>query len=160
VATEQVIKVSTLLPVSDASAVALAPMATVLERSMRTSPQSKWETYLTAWQSLALSMFEYRRGDFHQAVTWGQKCLAYQDATPTRIAISRLFLAMSFNRLHQPERARTELELARAAVESNLPDKLEQIPTEGTNQTGLWNDWVIAYLLLQEATRDMSAEVP
>ena len=155
VAAEQVLKVTSLLPIDKSTADALNPMATVLQHSMRPSPRLRWETYFTAWQALSLSLFEYRRGDFNQAAAWAQKSLGYQDTTPSRIAICHLLLAMSYNQMRLPDRAQAELEQGRDAVATNLPDKLEQIPSEGTAQTGYWSDWTIAYLLMQEASDGM-----
>jgi tetratricopeptide (TPR) repeat protein len=127
VAAEQVVKISAIKPIDKPTAEALAPLAKIIEQSMRVSPRSKWESYLTSWQVLSLSLFEYRRGDFDRAIFWAQKSIAYPDPAPTRIAISHLVLAMSFNRLHQPERAQIELLQGQQAVELNLPAKLDQI---------------------------------
>jgi tetratricopeptide (TPR) repeat protein len=156
VAAEQIIKASTLLPADKATTGALAPLAKIVEQSVRSSPASKWEIYLTAWQALSLSLFEYRRGDFERAVFWAQKCLDYPDTTPTRIAMSHLVLAMAFDKLHQPDRARSELLQGRQAVELKLPDKLDKISDMGDDQKGYWSDWVTAYLLLKEAAANMA----
>ena len=119
-AAEQIIKASTLLPTDKATTDALAPLAKIVEQSVRSSPASKWEIYLTAWQALSLSLFEYRRGDFERAVFWAKKCLDYPDTTPTRIALSHLVLAMAFDKLHQPDRAQAELLQGRQAVEIEI----------------------------------------
>ena len=156
VAAEQIIKISTMLPADPATTDALAPLAKIVERSVRSSPQSKWEIYLTAWQALSLSLFEYRRGDFQRSVVWAQKSLDYPDATQSRIAMSHLVLAMAFSQLHQPDRAGAELLQGRQAVESRLPDKLARISDKGNDQKGFWNDWVYAYLLLTEAAGNMA----
>ena len=156
VAAEQIIKASTLLPTDKATTDALAPLAKIVEQSVRSSPASKWEIYLTAWQALSLSLFEYRRGDCERAVFWAQKCLDYPDTTPTRIAMSHLVLAMAFGKLHQPDRAQAELLQGRQAVELKLPDKLDKITEMGDDQKGYWSDWVTACLLMKEAAANMA----
>ena len=105
-----------------------------------------------AWRALALSLFEYRRGNFTNAIAWGQRCLGYSDQRPTCVAMSHLVLAMAFCQLHQPAAARSELAQGRELVEAKYPARLEKIPDLGGEESGFWHDWVMARLLLREAT--------
>ena len=56
---------------------------------------------MLAWRALALTLLEYRRGDYNKAIVWGKKMLGYSDPRPTRIAMSHLILAMAFSQTHQ-----------------------------------------------------------
>jgi eukaryotic-like serine/threonine-protein kinase len=153
VAAEHVIKVSLILPANPATIKSLEPLARVVEQSIAgVNTNSSRDIYMVAWRALALSLFEYRRGNFTNAVAWGQRCLGYSDHTPTRVAMSHLILAMAFCQIHQPDAARSELAQGRELVELKLPNGLEKIPEVGNDGSGFWHDWVMAHLLLREAT--------
>jgi len=152
VAGEQVIKVSLIVPADGATIQSLLPLAGVVQQSISgTVPDTAKETYMVAWRAFALSLFEYRRGDFTNAVIWGQNCLGYGDHTPTRIAMSHLIMALSYQQLNQPALARSELALGRELVEAKFPHGLEKITELGSDASGFWHDWIMAYLLLREA---------
>lgn len=153
VAAEHVIKVSLICPLDQAGIRALEPLADVMEQSIAGGASTSSEDiYMVAWRALALSLFEYRRGNFTNAVAWGQRCLGYSDHRPTCVAMSHLILAMAFYRIHQPDAARSELARDRELVEPKFPNGLEKITDLGSEASGFWNDWVMAHILLDEAT--------
>ena len=153
VAAEHVIKVSVIAPMDTPTAAGLAPLADVVRSSIPgATPASNREVYMVAWRVFALSLFEYRRGDPTNAIAWGRKCLSYADATPTRLAMSHLVLAMALSQSHRSEAARSELAQGRELVEAKLPKGLAKLPEVSTDTAGFWHDWVMAWLLLQEAT--------
>ncbi len=154
VAAEHVIKVSVILPLDPATIKSLEPLARVVAQSIAGGASTSGKAnYMLAWQALALSLFEYRRGDFTNAVAWGRTCLRYSDARPTCVAMSHLIQAMAFRQTGQAEAARSELAQGRELVEPRLPSGLEKIPDLGADDSGFWHDWVIAHLLLREATQ-------
>ena len=148
VAAEQVIKVSLIVPADAATLGHLEPLGQVVERSIAQPPRSATEAYYHAWRALALTFLEYRRGDFTNAIVWGHKCLEYSDVTQSRIALARTLLAMSYARAGQPEYARSELAAGRALIERKIPEGLQKGVVSGSDTTGLWHDWVMAYILL------------
>lgn len=153
VAAEQVIKISIIAPMDAATQQDLQPLAEVVEQSIsETHPKTKSDIYYASWRAFALAWYEYRRGEYDHAVEWARNCLAYQDTVPTRIAMSHTALAMALWQLDEAEEARFELALARAIVERKLPDGLAQIDEYGSDYIGLWHDWVMAYVLLNEAS--------
>jgi serine/threonine protein kinase len=153
VAAEQVLKVSLITPAKEDDLKALAPLAAVVEDSIAANGlNSNENVYLVAWRALSLTLFEYRHGDFTNAVIWGQKTLNYADQTPTRIAMSHLILALAFNQLHQRESARSELLKGRELINARFPDGFGKIPDLGNDISGLWYDWMVAQILLGEAT--------
>jgi len=156
VAAEQVIKVSLVASADLATIQSLTPLAEVVRQSINGADSNAVEqTYMVAWRVFALSLFDYRRGNLTNAVADGQRCLGYSDARPTCVAMSHLVMAMAFNQLHQPAAARSELATSRELIEPHFSNGLEKISGLGSDTTGLWHDWVMAYLLLRETTADM-----
>ena len=156
VAAEQVIKVSLVASADLATIQSLTPLAEVVRQSINGTDSNVVEqTYMVAWRVFALSLFDFRRGNLTNAVADGQRCLGYSDARPTCVAMSHLVMAMAFNQLHQPAAARSELATSRELIEPHFSNGLEKISGLGSDTTGLWHDWVMAYLLLRETTADM-----
>ncbi len=153
VAAEQVIKIAVIVPTDAATDQALEPLARVVANSIANGdPKPGKETYMVAWRAFALTLFEYRRGNFTNAIEWGRRCLGYSDQTPTRVAMSHLTLAMAFSQLHHPDAARAELAQGREYIEPIFPKGLDKISNMGGEASGFWHDWVMAQLLLREAT--------
>jgi serine/threonine protein kinase len=157
VATEQVIKVGTILPVDKNIIQSLEPLAQVAEKSFtdEASSPSITNSHLFAWRAFALSLFEYRRGNYPGAIRWGEKSLANADNRPTCIAMSHTVMAMAYHQLNQPEPAQAELAIVRKTVKTTLPNRLDNGLPIGDDPSGLWYDWVETYLLLREATADI-----
>jgi hypothetical protein len=160
-AAEEVLKFSGIAAMDPATMRSLEPLAVLAKQSIgKAAPKADWEVHSVAWRAFALSLFEYRRGDFTNAISWGERSLGYSDATPSRIAMSHLVLAMAHSQLHQPDAARTELALGRELVELKLPKGLEGGLSEGNASSGFWHDWLLGYLLLREATAGGEAPAP
>jgi serine/threonine protein kinase len=160
VAAEEVVKISIILPLDKPTADRLVPLAAIMEQSITTASQTKWNTYLTAWRAFALSLFEYRLGHFERAVYWARKSLDCHDGTPPRVAMSHLVLAMAFKQLHQLDRARDELAKGRPPIELKVAGGLKTLVDIGNNQAGLWYDWIMAFLLMNEAVRTVASSQP
>ena len=148
-AAEQVIKTSTIIPVDAQDLKTLEPLADLLKQSiLEDESRSRGDA---AWWALALASYEYRRGDFHEAEAWARKSLKYLEYSRTRIAISHIMLAMACAQLDQPAEAQSNLAQGRTLVKAKFPGGLGKIEVldEGVE---VWNDWVLAYLLLNEAS--------
>jgi eukaryotic-like serine/threonine-protein kinase len=154
VAAEEVMKNSLILPVDAKTLKQLEPLVKLLQSSVaQNGPEVEKNNTVTPWQPLALSLYEYRCGNFTNVIVWGQKCLDYSLPTPPRTVMAHIILAMAYSRLNQPENARVELAAGPELIEKRLPDGPEKIVDLGDASTGLWHDWVIAYLLLHEAEK-------
>jgi serine/threonine protein kinase len=152
VAAEEVMKNSLILPADALTLQAMEPLAKLLQNSAaQNGPGTAKNDYSIPWQSLALSLYEYRSGNFTNVIVWGQKCLAYSNPTPPRVVMAHIVLALAYARLNQPENARLELAAGREPIEKRLPDGPGKIVDLGRASTGNWHDWVIAYFLLHEA---------
>jgi len=151
VAAEEVMKNSLILPTDAMTLQELEPLVKLLQGSVaQNGPEvAKYDNRIP-WQTLALSLYEYRCGNFTNVIDWGQKCLAYSNPTPPRIVMMHIVLALAYAGLNQPENARLELAAGREPIEKRLPDGPEKIVDLGDASTGVWHDWVIAYFLLHE----------
>ena len=154
VAAEEVMKNSLILPADATTLQELEPLVKLLQSSVaQNGPEVAKNDYIIPWQPLALSLYEYRCGNFTNVIVWGHKCLAYSNPTPPRVVMEHIVLAMAYARLNQPENARLELAAGREPIENKLPDGPEKIVDLGRASTGNWHDWVIAYFLLHEAEK-------
>ncbi|HLP78854.1 MAG TPA: serine/threonine protein kinase, partial [Candidatus Paceibacterota bacterium] len=149
VAAEEALKFCGIAEMDEDTVRLLEPLVALAKRSLA---QSSPDVHGDAWRAFALSLFEYRRGNFSDAIVWGEKSLGYAEPTPSRVAMSHLVLALAHCRLHHAEAARSELALGRKPVEEKLPNGLEGGLSEGSAPFGFWHDWLHAYLLLREAT--------
>ena len=154
VAAEEVMKNSLILPADAMTLQQLEPMVKLLQSSVaQNGPAAAKNDYRVPWQALALSLYEYRCGNYTNVIVWGQKCLAYSNPTPPRVVMEHIVLAMAYASLNQQENARLELAAGREPIEKRFPDGPEKIVDLGRASTGNWHDWVIAYFLLQEAEK-------
>jgi hypothetical protein len=152
VAAEEVMKNSLILPADAMTLQELEPLVKLLQNSVaQNDPEVAKNDNLIPWQTLALSLYEYRCGNFTNVIVWGQKCLAYSNPTPPRVVMTHIVLALAYAGLNQPENARLELAAGREPIEKRLPDGPGKIADLGDASTGVWHDWVIAYFLLHEA---------
>ena len=152
VAAEHVVKASTLLPMDEETLQLLRPLAGVLEEAMNSSPpRSSRDTYMAAWLAFALARFEYRCGNLGEAIERGEKCLAYSDQVPPRTASMHALLALAHHRLGETRQATMELTRAETMVQSNGPASIAAGLPHGTDQAGLWYDWIEALLMIEEA---------
>jgi serine/threonine protein kinase len=153
IAAEQVIKFALVAPTDADTVESMAPLAGVVKQSVSEQPpKTGWEIYLASWRFFALGLFEYRRGNYEEAMAWEQKCLASPDSTPTRIAMGHIVLAMACNQTGHSKTAQTELAQGRELVEANFPGGLENPEARSDEPQGFRHDWIMAALLLREAT--------
>ena len=160
VVAEQIVKASTLLPIDQKTVQSLEPVARIVEDSFVGAPaQSPLAIYMTAWRAFAATRFEYRRGNFLDAIAWGKKCLAYADSRPTRIASCHALLAMAYQKIGQADQARAELTAAQAIIDPRFPNGLKN-GVRIKDRSGLGRDWIEALLLRNEAISEIQGTAP
>ncbi|MBN2161417.1 MAG: serine/threonine protein kinase [Pontiellaceae bacterium] len=152
IAAEQVMKMCLVYPCEDSALMALKPLAGILERSAKSDvPRSEYDATVMAWRIWALSMYEYRRGNYDATAQWSMRNMMSPDHSAARIALDHIVLAMAMGRKGRIEDARRELAAGRSMVASGLPLGLSRIEEYGDNPTGFWYDWILATLLIEEA---------
>ena len=155
VAAEQILKSSSIVPLEAGTLALLEPLKRIAVNSLANEPAASNENRcMLAWRALALSMFDYRCGNFSQAGDWARRCLAYGDNPPSQSAIAHAVSALAAHRLN-PAEGRVELEAARALIEPRFPDYAVAVGAITNDVSGFWNDWIVALLLYQEAHRQI-----
>jgi hypothetical protein len=140
---ESVMQTGLLRPLDSTSAAALEPFVQFLERAVASAEPLKEGTYVFAsWDLTLLGLFEYRRGNYAQALDDCQRSLVTCTYMPMSAATDRVIRAMCFSKLGDNASARSELDGAKSLVQSGL-----NIGFDRWN----WPAWVFARLLLQEA---------
>jgi hypothetical protein len=148
VAAEQVLKASLILPPEVETLRRLRPLGEVVKQSITVeNPQATKEIYMMAWREFALTLLEYRCGNFTNAIAEGQKCLQYADRTASRLALTHVVLSMAYARTGQWEAGRSELAAARELASKQFPNGLQDSGLV-SDRYDFWHDWLIAYLLL------------
>jgi eukaryotic-like serine/threonine-protein kinase len=142
-----IVKTCSLLPASASMRAALPPLAEKMVKSiaMDTDPNG----WALPWQCMSLAIFEYRRGNYAEAVNWGNRCLSFnQDSAKERVAAIHAILAMSYHRLSQTEQVGPALAKSRELVEERWKTPFTVL-NEGSR--GWWYDWFLARILEREA---------
>ncbi|HWD91445.1 MAG TPA: serine/threonine-protein kinase [Verrucomicrobiae bacterium] len=147
-AAEQLIKTSLLLPADDSILKQLEPLERVVRDGLKShDPAVNDRSLLSAWRTFALSLLEYRRGDFNAAVSELQVCSSYPAQSPACVASTHLLLSMALRQLGKVKDADLELDQGRAMVENRFKKKLES----GDDKTGKIEGWIVTPILLHEA---------
>ena len=160
IAAEQLLKLSLIVPADESVMDSLLPLAEVVRQSIPDSTSVLRQEGYMAWRVLSLSLFEYRRGNYSNAVSLTKQCLDYPASPPTQIALCHLIQAMAYSRLHQSATAHSELAEARILIEPEFPSGLGKIEDLDNQPRGYWHDWVLAYILLGEADDLLHAASP
>ena len=152
---ERTLKNSLLLPADASLLRSLAPLADVAAKSFRENPVPG-APWMFPWRCVSLALMEYRRGNFHDAIGWCNRCLAYGGDSPPRTATIHAILAMACHGLGQGENARSELALSRELIDNKFNARL----TLGDGNQGYWFDWVLGQILEREAITDLEGVRP
>jgi hypothetical protein len=150
---ERVVKSCSVLPLSASRLTALSPLAEKIAESIRndTSP-NQWAL---PWQCLSLALFEYRRGNYAEAVNWGNRGLSFkEDSAKERVAAIQAILAMSYRQLGQADPAASALAKSGELVEERWKSPFA-IPN--VNSQDYWYDWFLARILEREAAATIQA---
>lgn len=143
---DRIVKVSLLLPASPRAIEAMNPLAAATTEALALA-DAGGDGFTVAWRSLSMSLFEYRRGNYAEALRWAQRCTASLEANPPRTATARVIAAMSFFRLGREREAVEELAQANEIMETTFRGANDR----GSPIRGFWFDWAFARVLLREA---------
>jgi hypothetical protein len=149
VVAERTVKNCLLLPANEALIKALDPFAQLAHQSLEGADfAAKDVPWQTPWCCLSLALWEYRVGNFSEAIVWSRRCLGYDGTQLSRLASARTILAIALYRLGETDPARSELNQARQLIEAKFKSPLDL----GGAAEGFWFDWVLGRILLREAT--------
>jgi eukaryotic-like serine/threonine-protein kinase len=151
VVAEHLVKVSMFMPADILTLQAVAPMAGVLEMSLK----EQNDVHLAAWARCALALLAYRQDKMEEAGKWAALSLENQ-SDPARDHWNRVILAMIDLRLGRKSDAVEKLKLIRADVERW---EAEPFRPEGKERLG-WSNWGSLRILLREAEGMLDAEKP
>jgi eukaryotic-like serine/threonine-protein kinase len=141
---ERTLKICLLSP---ADPPLMKSLETLSEVSANSLNQAGQDPFMASWRCMSLSLMAYRQGYTPTAKLWCQKCLAYSDSDPCRIATIHVIQAMSCYKLGEVETARWELTQGRDMITAEFAKELD----EGNGEDGFWYDWLFARILLREA---------
>jgi hypothetical protein len=152
IAAEQVMKVCLICPPADTNLPQLASLSTVLSRSISETKPGQDQLMVT-WREFSLSLYDYRCGNFNDAILLLQRCLSSSSYLPERTAMAHFVLAMAFYQTKQVAPAYSELSQGQELIRKNCPDAKGKISISGMTpaSTVYWYDWIIAQILQREA---------
>ena len=152
---ERIVKSCSLLPPSASLAAALSPLAEKVAESIRAAANPNHGAL--PWKCMSLALFEIHRGNYAEAVNWGNRCLSFnQDTRKERVACAQAILAMSYHQLGQTEQARSALAKSRELVEERWKTPF----TVNQDSRGWWYDWFLARFLEREAVAVIEPHAP
>ncbi|HYC70914.1 MAG TPA: protein kinase [Opitutaceae bacterium] len=145
--TDRVLKISLLVPLDETTARGLAPIADLTKRQIAESDHNQ-DSFVSAWRSLSVCLWEFRSGNAPAAIEWGRRCLAYPDFNAPRMAAAHAVVALALKQLGRHDEAARDHGKARELVAGRLRGRMDR----GTPVQGFWFDWALAQLLFQEAS--------
>jgi len=147
-AAEQLIKVCLLMPADKSMLDQFAPLRKIVSDSLQSrDPAVNDGTVLAAWRAFALSLLEYRQGNFSKAMNEIHACSSYPGQSPACVACTHLLFSMALRQLGRFDEADTELEQGRTMVQDHFQKQLEP----GDGKTGRIQGWIVTPILLHEA---------
>jgi serine/threonine protein kinase len=144
---DRIVKISLLLPANLRTLESLRPLVQGTSEALAAADASG-DAFTVAWRSLALSLLEYRKGNYTDALKWSQRCSASTDNNVPRTVTARLIAAMAYFQLGRGAEAHAELAAARHPIETHFRASNDR----GSPVHGFWFDWAFARVLLREAT--------
>ncbi len=139
----RIVKICLLFPPDPDLMNALKPLARVADLEFRQMPKARFPL----WAKVHLALWEYRNGNFPAAEDWLGRSNDRVGAPDVLVVTLQIIKAMTDYRLGRTEQATQELLPAQEAVEARF-----QADILTGNRQAYWHDWVVAQLLLREAT--------
>jgi serine/threonine protein kinase len=138
-----------LLPASQDLVNLLKPIAQRAQKPMEgKSFPANTENLQIPWRCQVLALWEYRAGNFYEAVAWCHRCLDFKNSPPACTVSAEAILAISLQRLRKTDEARSELATAQRMIDAKFAKPLAL----NDSSDGYWYDWVVGRILTQEAT--------
>jgi eukaryotic-like serine/threonine-protein kinase len=116
------------------------------------TPEASTNSNYESWRVVALTLLEYRRGNFAAAANWLQRGSKYSGQMSSCIATDRVLAGMTLFQLGMTSEAKAELKRGRQMVERYFQRRGET----GDNLSGHVQGWLHARILLREADANVS----
>lgn len=146
---ERIVKNSLLMVPSANLLTNLTPLAAFAEQSIPKTIVPSGQSTMIAWRCLSLGLFEYRRDNYENAISWCLQEVEWKpDQNHARIAAIEAIMAMSYHQLGDNDQAFAELAKSRQAIEDR--SKIPFVANDD-GRGGLWFDWFFAIILEREA---------
>jgi len=142
---ERVLQVSVMRTFDDQTAARLETLTAVLRRALLKQPTRNHTEY-----SQRLALYEYRRGNYLDAMDSARRSVANVRAVALPNAMECVISAMSLQQIGNRSAAQLELERAKNLIETGFDLEFDMWH---------WRQWVFVRLLLQEA-RDLMPQPP
>jgi len=151
----RILKSSLLLPANQEFMQDLQRQGEVVEKNVGAMDRGGHAAvaYEGGWDSLALALLEYRRGNYAKATNWCHHCLGYPLSLPHRDSTAQLILALCYWRTNQNSEALSVWNTGWQRIQ----DRFQRGIVQGNNAEGFWFDWIIARILSREC-QELSAQ--
>jgi hypothetical protein len=105
-----------------------------------------------AWRCFCLGLFEYRRGNYAESVSWLEQALAAPNLNDAREAAIRLVTALAYVQLGKKELVDADVARADLLLRTHAEDVSKPSPRQDPAEVfhGYWFDWVINQVLREE----------
>jgi tetratricopeptide (TPR) repeat protein len=145
---EHLLKIALLTPPGDEILRRLDPVSKVCESGFRNNNKT-WK--YPGWEAFSLVLYHLRRNDPKTALEWAKKTLSFEDSQGSRTASTLCLTAMAKFQLGDSSQALEDLNVAQRMVN----DGTQFSPTWDEVSRGSWFSWVVAEILLDEATAEV-----
>jgi hypothetical protein len=146
-------------PVTTARVLSLGPDSNIPKAELRALAdmiaQSDAGKRGEAGEALACAMAEYRFGEWKLSVEWTERALQDPNLNPEIRAQLMAVRAMARRQLNDLAGARECLHEARLKVEGFFG-----VPRQFSAASFSWHDWIVAYVLVQEAEKLLATDAP
>jgi eukaryotic-like serine/threonine-protein kinase len=146
---ERTIKVCLLTPPDAALLKQLLPLYEVAAKSLEPEEVARaTEGWMIPWRCISVGLMELRQGRPLEAIAYSDRSLAHPSENPARNATAHVIRAMAQHLAGNRAAAEQELGDIRPVIERHTAKQLRP----GDGGRGYWFDWVLAQVLLREAT--------
>ncbi len=150
----RILKSCLLFPPGPSLVEQLAPMAQVADKHFRSIPAARFPP----WPAIHLALWEYRRGNLTAVDDWCRRVTERPGEVEAVYATLQILQAMADHKRGEIDEAVQELARARQAIEPRF-----SAGRVSGNLQGFWYDWLLARILLREATAQIegsAASIP
>jgi len=150
---DRIIRFSLLLPANRQILHDLTSHADAIEKALSGElSASNNETSEESWRSMALALFNYRRGNYAKAVEWCRRSLTCREDVPPRNAAVNALLAGCYWQINQKEEALAALNQSQEILKGDVKPG----PGVKIGPNRFWFDWAFARVLLREVQEQLS----